>query len=82
MEINPSQYASQRAKFLGSDARITVIFLIAWLLYKAWITFILFIAIFIFSVILEYNNIEFLSFLKKVKLMLTGMSKKRIRKTY
>lgn len=81
-DINHATYASRRVKFLGSDARITVIFFVIWLLYKAWITFGLFIAFFIFSVILEYNNIDLVNFLKKIRMFLTGSDKKKIKKIY
>ena len=80
--INPAQFASRRAKFFGSDARLTVVFIIVWLLFKSWITFFLFVAIFVFSFILEYNDIEFLNFLKKIRMFLTGKDKKDKKNTY
>jgi hypothetical protein len=80
--INPATFASKRVKFFGADARLPVLFLIIWLLYKAWITFFLFIAFFIFSLILEYNNIDLFNFFKKIRMFITGKDRKKVKKTY
>jgi hypothetical protein len=82
MNINHARFASRRVKFLGSDARISLIFLVILLLFKSLNTFFVFIAFFIFSLILEYNNIDFVNFLKKIRMNLSGNKIKKIRKNY
>ena len=80
--IRPSTFASRRVKFFGGDARLPIVFFVIWLLYKAWITFFVFIAFWVFSIILEYTNIDFVNFIKKVRMMLTGSERKKVKKNY
>ena len=82
MKIEPSKYANTRVKFIGSDARLTLIFFVIWMLFKYWIVFFMFVAILLFSIILEYNNIDFLNFVKKIRLFLSGSKRKNIKNTY
>lgn len=82
MELSPSKYANIRVKFIGSDARLTLVFFIIWMIFKTWIVFFLFLAILLFSIILEYNNTDFLNFIKKIRMFLSGKNKKNIKNKY
>lgn len=83
LEINPSTYANQRVKFLGSDARLTVIYVVVFLLYKSWIVLGMFVLTLAISIFMEANDIDFMNFLKKIRLYLSGnKDRKYIKKTY
>lgn len=72
LEINPSTYANQRVKFIGSDARLTVIYIIIFLLYKSWIVVGMFAITMVISILMEMNDIDFINYLKKIRLSLSG----------
>ncbi len=83
LEINPSTYANQRVKFLGSDARLTVIYVVIFLLYKSWIVLGMFALTMALSIFMEANDIDFINYLKKIRLLLSGKKdRKYIKKTY
>jgi hypothetical protein len=81
-EINYAKFASQKPKFFGSDARMVIMFLVLFMFHMRLWTLYLFIAIFVFSLILEYKKIDFIQFLKKIRMFIANGDKKKIRKNY
>jgi hypothetical protein len=83
LNITPSHYANQRVKFLGSDARLTLIYVIIWLLTKSWIILGMFILTLSVSIFMEMNDIDFMNYIKKIRLKLSGkVKRKTIKNTY
>jgi hypothetical protein len=81
-DINIAKYASATPKFFGTDARMVIFFLLLFFFHMRLWTFILFVAIFTFSFILEYKKVNFLQFMKKIRMFIASGDKKKIRKKY
>lgn len=81
-DINIAKYASATPKFFGTDARMVIFFLLLFFFHMRWWTFSLFIAIFTFSFILEYKKVNFVQFMKKIRIFIASGDKKKIRKKY
>jgi hypothetical protein len=81
-DINIAKFASATPKFFGTDARMVILFLVLFFFHMRFWTFYLFIAIFTFSFILEYKKVNFIQFMKKIRMLIANGDKKKIRKNY
>lgn len=80
--INYSKYGSMTPQFFGTDARMVIMFFILFIFHIRIWTFVLFLIVFSFSFILSYKKINFIQFLKKIRIIIASGDKKKIRKKY
>lgn len=79
---NYAKFASMTPKFFGTDARMVIMFFILFMFHMRLWTFILFITVFSFSFILGYKKVNFIQFLKKIRMIVASGDTKEIRKKY
>jgi hypothetical protein len=80
--INHAKFASMTPQFFGADARMVIMFFILFMFHMRLWTFALFAVVFCFSFILSYRKINFINFLKKIRMIIASGSNKKIRKKY
>jgi hypothetical protein len=80
--VNYAKFASMTPTFFGADARMVIMFVILFMFHMRWWTFALFCVVFSFSFFLEYKKINFIQFLKIIRMSLFSGEIKKIRKRY